>query len=67
MAMLDLDPADNTATYKWVRVTPDDPDHMPATQRLMHVLADRTAWQAALTQARRRAEANDPSATGRAA
>jgi hypothetical protein len=58
MAMLDL-PATDSTKYKWERVTPADPDHMPSTQRLMHVLADRAAWQAALAEARRRAEDQD--------
>jgi len=68
MAMLDL-PATDGTTYKWERVTPADPDHMPPVQRLMHVLADRTAWQAALAEARRRAEDQDAKlrAVGRAA
>ncbi len=55
MAMLDL-PAVSDGTYRWQRVTPADPDHMPPLQRLMHVLADRSAWQASLTEARRRAD-----------
>jgi hypothetical protein len=69
MAMLDLDPADDSAAYKWERVTPADPDHMPVTQRLMHVLADRAAWKSALGEARRKAEDRQPdrSATGRTA
>jgi len=68
MAMLDL-PATDGTKYKWERVTPADPDHTPPTQRLMHVLADRTAWQAALAEARRRAEDQDANvqAAGRAA
>ena len=50
-------------------VTPSDPDHLPADQRLLHVVADRARWQAALTEARRRAQEPDGnlSATGRAA
>ena len=50
MAMLGLDPATepDPGTYRWERVTPADPDHMPPTQRLMHVLADRTEWNVAL-------------------
>ncbi len=69
LAMLDLDPADDSVAYKWERVTPADHDYMPATQRLMHVLADRTAWQAAIAEARRRAEdrASQQPAAGRAA
>ena len=69
MAMLDL-PADETdGSYRWQRVTPADPDHMPLVQRLMHVLADRAAWQAALTAARHQSGgANEfPAVDGRAA
>ncbi len=67
LAMLDL-PATDSGRYTWERVTPADPDHMSATRRLMHVLTDRTRWQAALAQARRRAQAaEDLSAPGRAA
>ena len=54
-AMLDL-PATDGTEYKWERVTPSDPDHMPPVQRLMHVLKDRADWKAALAEARRRAE-----------
>ena len=66
--MLDL-PAVERTTYKWERVTPADPDHMPPVQRLLHVLNDRAKWKAAADKARRRAEdqAADLSATGRAA
>ena len=71
MAMLDLPAtADDSGAYQWERVTPDQPDHMPLTQRLMHVRADRTAWKSALAEAKRRAadQATDLSATsGRAA
>ena len=70
MAMLDLPVStDDSGSYRWERVTPADPDHMPATQRLMHVLADRTVWKSALAEARRRAEASprDLSAAGRTA
>jgi hypothetical protein len=63
------DPATAPGRYKWDHVTPADPDHMPPTRRLLHVLADRTSQQAALDQARRRAAeaTGDPPATGRAA
>jgi hypothetical protein len=69
MAMLDLPADEDGGAYKWQRVTPADPDHMPPVQRLMHVLADRAAWQAALVAARRKADdlEADLSATGRAA
>jgi hypothetical protein len=61
-------PEPDPARYTWEPVTPGDPDHMPPAQRLLHVVADRQRWHAALTEARRRA--NSPpnrSATGRAA
>jgi hypothetical protein len=54
--MLGLPDSATTESYRWERVTPADPDHMSPTQRMLHVLIDRTQWQAALDQARRRAE-----------
>jgi hypothetical protein len=68
MAMLDL-PAVGDTAYKWERVTPADADHMPAVQRLLHVLKDRANWKAAADKAWRRAEDQtaDLSATGLAA
>jgi len=69
MAMLDLPAADRTP-YRWEQVTPADPDHMPSTQRLMHVLADRSAWKSALAEARQRRDGLStapPSAPARAA
>jgi hypothetical protein len=56
--------------YMWEPVTPGDPDRMPPAQRLLHVVADRQKWRAALTNARARASGQpdpEPSATGRAA
>ena len=55
--------------YAWEVVSPSDPDHMSLPRRLLHVLADRAHWQAALTEARRRAQDDDGDlpATGRAA
>ena len=62
--------ATDPARYSWEVVRPGDSDHMPNAQRLLHVVADRQRWQAALAEARRRA-ATDPvpdlSATDRAA
>ena len=59
------------ARYQWEAVMPGDPDHMPPAQRLLHVLADRQKWHAALVMARARASGQaitpDLSATGRAA
>ncbi len=49
---------------------PGDPDHMPPAQRLLHVLADRQQWHAALVMAGPEPAATitpDLSATGRAA
>jgi hypothetical protein len=63
-------PATDPTRYTWERVTPDDPDHMPNGQRLLHVVADRITWLTALEQARRRAAGQPPpdlSATDRAA
>jgi len=56
-AMLDLPADDNDpGQYSWERVDPADPDYLPATHRLLHVLADRSRWRTALDEARRRAE-----------
>ncbi len=54
LAMLDL-PAADPGRYSWEPVTPADDDYMPHSRRLLHVLADRARWQAALGEARRRA------------
>jgi hypothetical protein len=56
MAVLELPASEDSSTYRWERVAPADPDSMPPVQRLMHVLADRAAWQAALTAARRKTD-----------
>jgi hypothetical protein len=50
------DPATQPGRYRWDHVTPADPDHMPPTRRLLHVLAQRTEQQAALEEARRRTD-----------
>jgi hypothetical protein len=66
--MLGLE-APDPARYTWQVVTPSDPDYLSPDRRLLHVVADRNRWRAALDEARRRArdqEANF-SATGRAA
>jgi hypothetical protein len=58
------------ARCAWEPVAPGDPDHMEHARRLLHIVADRQRWQAALTEARRRAAAHDDTdvpATGRAA
>ena len=63
-------PATDPDRYTWEPVSPGDPDHMPPAQRLLHVVADRKRWHAALTLARARASGQQPaelSATGQAA
>jgi hypothetical protein len=57
------------ARYSWAQVTPADPDYLPPEQRLLHVVADRARWKAALAEARRRAgpPVAELSATRRAA
>ena len=47
--------ATDPAQYAWEPVAPTDPDHMEHTRRLLHAVADRARWQAALNEARRRA------------
>jgi hypothetical protein len=65
---LGLEPPD-PARYTWHVVTPSDHDYLPPDKRLLHTVADRTRWRAALDEARRRARDQEPnlSATGRAA
>jgi hypothetical protein len=62
--------ATDPTRYSWQPVRPGDPDHLPPGQRLLHVLADRQRWHAALAQARARASGQaqpESSANGRAA
>jgi hypothetical protein len=68
MATLDI-PATEPGRYQWERVVPSDDDCMSLPRRLMHILADRRRCQAALAEARRRAQeaTQDLSATRRAA
>ena len=69
MATLGISATD-PAHYAWEPVTPGDPDHMEHARRLLHVVADRQRWQAALNEARRRSglgPASERSATGEAA
>ena len=54
MATLGISATD-PARYTWEPVTPGDPDHMEHSRRLLHAVADRARWQAALVEARRRA------------
>ena len=66
--MLGLPDLDDTGRYRWEQVMPNDQDFMTHGRRMLHVLADRARWQAALAEARRRAqEGADLPATGRAA
>ena len=53
--------ATDPGRYTWEPVTPGDPDHMEHARRLLHVVADRARWQAALNEARRRAGADSSS------
>jgi hypothetical protein len=69
MATLGQTEADPTR-YSWEPVAPGDLDHMEHARRLLHVVADRQRWQAALNEAGRRAALDPPPdlpATGRAA
>jgi hypothetical protein len=62
--------ATDPARYAWEAVAPGDPDHMDHARRLLHAVADRARWQAALNEARRRAAMppdSDLSAAGKAA
>ena len=61
--------ATDPARYAWEPVAPGDPDHLDHARRMLHAVADRARWQAALTEARRRAQeaADNVSATARAA
>jgi hypothetical protein len=45
--------ATDPARYSWEPVTPADSDHLDRARRLLHVVADRLRWQAALAEARR--------------
>jgi hypothetical protein len=47
--------ATDPTRYAWELVAPGDPDHMDHARRLLHAVADRARWQAALNEARRRA------------
>jgi len=62
--------ATDPTRYAWEVVAPGDPDHLDYPRRVLHAVADRARWQAALAEARRRAatsEVRDHSASGRAA
>jgi hypothetical protein len=68
MALLEI-PATEPTDVKWELVAPSDPDYLPVTHRLMHVLTERTRWRAAAAEARRIVQTQGPGAgaTGRAA
>ena len=51
--------ATDPARYRWELVSPGDPDYMDHARRLLHAVADRARWQAALNEARRRAGVPD--------
>ena len=55
--------ATDPARYAWEPVAPGDPDHMDHARRLLHAVADRARWQAALNEARQRAALNMESET----
>jgi hypothetical protein len=62
--------ATDPARYAWEPVAPADPDFMEHARRLLHAVADRARWRAALNEARDRAamgDGPDLSATGKAA
>jgi hypothetical protein len=62
--------ATDPARYRWELVAPGDPDYLDHARRLLHAVADRARWQAALAEARRRAvmqDGSDLSENGRAA
>jgi hypothetical protein len=65
---LGLEPPD-PARYTWQVVTPADRDYLSPDKRLLHVVADRSRWKAALVEARRKAQepGGNLSATGEAA
>ena len=48
----------------WEPVAPGDPDHLDYARRLLHAVADRARWQAALAEARRKAETKEEDSTG---
>ena len=61
--------ATDPARYSWEPVAPGDPDFLDHARRLLHAVADRTRWQAALREARRKAglTSEEPTATSREA
>ena len=60
--------ATDPGRYAWEPVAPADPDYLDHARRLLHAVADRARWQAALSEARHRAEGRgDTLPVGRAA
>jgi hypothetical protein len=57
--------ATDPARYAWEAVAPADPDYLDHARRMLHVVADRLRWQAALNEARRRAGLSDSASSGR--
>jgi len=56
LATLGLPAADTApGRWTWQRVTPGDPDHIPPSAALLHILTDRARQQAAFALARARA------------
>jgi hypothetical protein len=51
--------ATDPARYAWEPVAPADPDYLDHARRMLHAVADRARWQAALAEARRRASEPD--------
>ena len=45
--------ATDPSRYSWETVAPGDPDYMEHARRVLHVVADRQHWHAALTEAKR--------------
>ena len=56
LSMLGLPNPDDTGRYRWEKVARVDQDFMTPARRMLHVLADRARWKAALLEARRRAQ-----------
>ena len=54
--MLGLPAPEDTGRYRWELVSPGDSDFMTHGRRMLYVVADRARWEAALAEARRRAE-----------
>ena len=55
--------ATDPARYAWEPVAPADPDYLDHARRLLHAVADRARWQAALNEARQRASLSDSGAS----